>query len=148
MIRKRMCLHINGIARGGSYLWGRESEYNFGITVQMYALFSSQLEATRTSFPLKRRKRRRLFTTTIPPILQSIPHLTSATFFNSFLLFDRYTVKARGMENACVITYGKAFNRVVCKKFSRLSFNSFSLLSIVTTTQNVYHNLKPRTRVL
>lgn len=85
LIRKGMCLHIKAIARGGSYLWGRESEYNFGITVQMYAVFSSQLEVTRTSFPLKRKKRRRLFTSTILPILQSIPHLSNVTFSNSFL---------------------------------------------------------------
>lgn len=93
LIRKGMCLHIKAIARGDRYLWGRESEYNFGIIVQLYSVFSSQLEVTRTSFPLKRRKRRRLFTSTIPPILQSIPHLISVTFFNSFLLFCRYTVK-------------------------------------------------------
>ena len=117
LIRKGMCLHIKAIARGGSYLWGRESEYNFGITVQLYSVFSSQLEVTRTSFPLKRRKRRRLFTSTIPPILQSIPHLISVTFFNSFLLFGRYTVKARGMENVCGITYGEACNRVCAKNF-------------------------------
>ena len=117
MIRKGMCLHIKAIARGDRYLWGRESEYNFGIIVQLYSVFSSQLEVTRTSFPLKRRKRRRLFTSTIPPILQSIPHLISVTFFNSFLLFGRYTVKARGMENACGITYGDAFNQVWAKRF-------------------------------
>lgn len=117
LIRKAMCLHIKVIAWGDSYLWGRESEYNFGITVQLYSVFSSQLEVTRTSFPLKRRKRRRLFTSTIPPILQSIPHLISVTFFNSFLLFGRYTVKARSMENVCGITYGEAFNQVWAKNF-------------------------------
>ena len=36
-----VCILIKAIAQGGSYLWVRENEYDFGITILMYDVFSS-----------------------------------------------------------------------------------------------------------